>query len=212
MTKSNFDNHKRKNDEFAAPKNSVKRKQIERKIRKKRKKVNRLKAVLRFITLVALLFLSYEIFLLPQWYLPVDTFKKSDGNRIEIINNQITPTYVINNSLKDIKVAKLPIFMMSVKPIKKELFKHPIIKSVYIRRYGFPARIQIIVKERTPAVVLKTSLNAKPSAIYTSDGVLFSAKPYMIIPSNSKILVILTKTLDMKNVWSVKKNSRTRKN
>ena len=124
MTKSNFDNQKRKTDEFAAPRNSVKRKQIERKIRKKRKRVNRLKAFLRFIILVVLLFLSYEIFMLPQWYLPNDTFKKHDSSIIEIINNQITPTYVIYNSLKDMKVSKLPIFMMRVEPIKKEIFKH----------------------------------------------------------------------------------------
>ncbi|MCM1338194.1 MAG: hypothetical protein NC191_00810 [Muribaculaceae bacterium] len=206
MTESNFDNRKKKNDEFSTQKNSVKRKQTERKIRKKRKKVNRLKSVLRFLTLAALLFLSYEIFMLPQWYLPADTFKKPDGNTVEILNNQITPSGVMYDSLKDIKVSKLPIFLMRVKPIKKKLFlNHPIIKNIYVRRYGFPARIQIIVKERTPIAVIKTDMNAKAAAIFTSDGFLLSAKPYMILPNNSNILKILTNTANFKKDWSVKK-------
>ena len=202
MTDSRFDKPK---DEFASPKHSVKHKQTERKIRKKRKKVNRLKSTLRFVILAALIFLSYQIFVLPQWYLSQDTFKKPDNNTVEIINNKIVPTYVINKSLKDVKVPHLPIFLMKVKPIKQELFKLPMIKNIYVRRYGFPARLQIIIRERVPIAVIKTDMNAKPAAVFTSDGILIPAKPYMVLPNNTNILNILTNATNMKKDWSVKK-------
>lgn len=201
-----FDNNiKKTRDEFEHPKHSVKHKQTERILRKKRKKVNRLKAILRFVVLVLLVFLSYVIFRLPQWYLPQDTFSNPNSDKVEIINNQIIPTYVINNSLSKVKVPNLPIFLMSVKPIKQEIFKLPIIKTIYVRRYGFPARVQIIVRERVPIAVIKTALNAKPTAIFTSDGVLFPAKSYMILPNNPNVLKILTSTTNLKKDWSVKK-------
>ena len=199
------DDSQTQKNEYENPKYSIKHKQIERKIRKKRKKVNNMKSFLRFVTLVLLLFLSYQIFKLPQWYLSPDTFKKPDGNTVEIVNNKIIPTNIINQSLKDIKVPHLPIFLMKVKPIKQELYKLPMIKNIYVRRYGFPARIQIIIKERIPIAVIKTDLKAKPTAIFTSDGVLIPAKPYMILSNNSNILNILTSATNLKKDWSVKK-------
>ena len=133
-------------DEFALAKHSLKRKRIERKIRKKRKKVKELKSFLRFISLILVVFLAYHFMKLPQWYLPKDTFSDQTGKNIEIINNDIIPNYVIRQSLKNLYVPKLPIFLIKVKPIKKELFKIPVIKNIYVRRYGFPARIQIIIR------------------------------------------------------------------
>lgn len=192
-------------DEFTLPKHSVKHRQTERKIRKKRKKLNRLKSFLRSVLLVVLLFLMYEFVKLPQWYLPQDVFKNSDSNKIEIVNNNIVPDTVVFNSLKNISVPKLPIFLMSVKPIKKELFKIPVIKSIYVRRYGFPARIQIILRERVPVAVIKTDLNAKPVAFFTSDGILIANKNYMGLSNSKSLLTILTTSSKLDKNWTVKK-------
>jgi len=210
MTQSDFENRKNHNrsnelqDEYAFAKHSVRHKQTERKIRKKRKKANTIKAFLRFVVLLFLVFLSYEFFRISPWYLPVDTFKNSKMERIEIANNSIIPTYIITNSLKNVKIPHLPIYMMSVNPIKKEIFKIPVIKKVYVRRYGFPARVQIIVEERVPIAVIKTDLNAKPAALFTTDGLLIITKPYMNIPDNN-VLKILTSTSNLSKNWSVKK-------
>jgi cell division septal protein FtsQ len=190
-------------EEFTDPKHSVRHKQIERKIRKKRKKINRAKSFLRFVTLLVLIFLGYEFFKLPQWYLKPDTFKT--GNNIEIVNSNIVPSPILKKSLVNLKVSRLPIFMVSVKPIKKEIFKQPIVKKVYVRRYGFPARYQIIIQERVPIALIKTDLKAKPSAIFTEDGKLLGAQPYMNLPNNDDILKILTSTTNLNKDWSVKK-------
>lgn len=199
------DNNTEKQDEFSSVEHSVKHRQAERKIRKKRKKVNRLKAFLRFVVLMLLIFLAYEFFILPGWYLKQDTFKNS-ANSVEIINNNIIPNYIINKALKDIKVPKLPIFLMSVAPIKKELYKIPVMKNIYVRRYGFPARIQIIIRERTPIAIIKTDLNGRPSAFFTADGILITNKQYMNLSGyDSKVLKILTTQQGMKKEISVAK-------
>lgn len=194
---SDKDEKKRKkteenNDEFAQPRHSVKRKQIERKIRKKRKRINRLKAFTRFLLFLLIIFLGYEFVMLPQWYLPKDAFTRRDGKVIQVVNNRIVSTPIIYESLKNLYVPKYPIFMMKVYPIKHELYKIPVIKNVYVRRYGFPARIQIIVRERIPMVVIKNQLNTKPIAFYTTDDILVTNKKYMDNAENNSTLKILT--------------------
>ena len=192
-------NEEENHDEFTSVKHSVKRKQTERKLRKKRKKVNHLKTFLSSVLLILLVIGGYEFFKLPQWYLPEDAFSNPMSGRVDIINNKIVPTYVIQNELKDLEVSKLPIFMTSVTPVKKELYQIPMMKKVYVRRYGFPARIQIIVRERVPIAIIKTDINAKqPLAFYTTDGVLVTNKRYMNISSvEPKLLKILTSSKNL---------------
>ena len=187
-------------DEFTSVKHTVKRKRTERKLRKKRKKVNHLKTFLSSALLILLIIAGYEFFKLPQWYLPQDTFSNSSSGRVEVVNNKLVPIYVIQDELKDLSVPKLPIFMTSVTPIKKELYQIPMMKKVYVRRYGFPARIQIIVRERVPIAIIKTDINAKqPLAFYTTDGMLITNKHYMNLASlEPKLLKILTSSKDLK--------------
>lgn len=203
MTDSNYTD---KNDDFSSVKYSVKHKQIQRKIRKKRKRINRLKAFLRFIIVLSLIFISYKFVQLSGWYLPKDTFKNPEKGRVEIIDNKLIPTYLINKNLSNISIPKIPIFMMSIHPIQKELYKIPVIKNVYIRRYGFPARVQIIINERIPQAIIKTNLNNPPIAFYTTDYVLVTNKQYMTnIKDYSPILTILTNPKNLYKELSVKK-------
>ncbi len=208
MTEKDNDNAKyteESQDEFALAKHSVKHKQIERKIRKKRKKINRMKSFLRFIVSILLILAAYQFFKLPQWYLPQDAFTKNDSKTIEIINNKIVPTPIIYQAMRGLYVPKLPIFLVSVKPIKQELFKIPVIKNIYVRRYGFPARIQIIIRERIPIAIIKTDLKAKPVAFFTSDGILITNKNYMNLAETKSALKILTRSFHTGKGLTVKK-------
>ena len=196
-----------KQAEFEA-KTSVKHKQKERNIRKKRKKVKKLQVFLRFLLTLALCFLCYKFFTLKQWYLPQDTFKSQNPEIIQVINNKIIPTNIVYKVIKDIPVSKFPIFMVSVKPIKHELYKIPVVDSIYVRRYGFPARFQIIIRERTPLAVIKPDLQAKPEAFYTSDGVLVTNKNYMNLaqtPDSIKILAKYNKEWNFDKVKEIEK-------
>lgn len=204
---NNFENNENEDlqDEFLLAKHSLKHKQTERKIRKKRRKINRIKAFLRFIVLVLLVFVIYKFFHLSGWYFPKDTFKKGDDKRIEIVNNKIVPDYVIKNSLSKIDTPKVPIFLVNVNPIKKEIFKIPVIKNVYVRRYGFPARLQIIVRERTPIAIIKKDLKQKPIAFFTLDGIVIANKSYMNFTETEPVLKVLTSSADLSKDVTVKK-------
>lgn len=184
---------------------SVKRKQKERKIRKQRKKLKMLKSILRLLVFALLVFCMYEIVNLPQWYLKPDAFSKPDKELITLVNNRLVPSSVLYDSIKNTKVKRVPIFLMRVKPIKKEIFKIPVIKNVFVRRYGFPARVQIIVRERVPVTVIKTDLKQKPIAFVTADGVLVLNQKYMDNAQTADTLVILAKNPNFEKDWNVKK-------
>ncbi len=192
-----------KQEDFSSIKNSVRYKKMERKIRKKRKKLNLLKSFLRFFVTVGLVVLSYFIIKLPQWYLAPDAFKYPEKT-VEIVNNRIIPDSVIYNSIRELDVPKLPIFLVKTKPLMQKIYKIPVIKKAYIRRYGFPARFQIIIRERVPIAIIKTDLHNPPSAFFTSDGVLITNKSYMNIP-DKEILKIITSPQSLKKEISVKK-------
>ena len=183
----------------------LKRKQKERIIHKKKKKLNALKSFLRFVILALLICGMYLFVTLPQWYLPKDAFSKSNTELVEIINNYHIPTSVLYEAIKGIEVKKVPIFLMSVKPIKKEICKIPLIKNVYVRRYGFPARIQIIIRERVPMAVIKTELNKKPIAFATTDGIMVLDEKYMAHAQSPETLIILTKNPNFETDWTAKK-------
>ena len=207
MTDDNLTNEYPLNSQDAQnlAKHSVKVKQKERNIRKQRKKLNRWKTFLRIVVFGVLLFFIYQFIKLPGWYLKQDAFSKPDGITVEVVNNKIVPTSIVYKSLKDIKIRKIPIFMMSVKPIKKELFKIPVFKYIYVRRYGFPARIQIIVRERIPSAVIKTNLKGKPVAFATTDGILITNRNYMSLAEIPSALKILVKNPDFKRDWTIKR-------
>lgn len=190
-------------DEFSSIKNSVRYKKKERTIRKKRKKLTQLKAFLRFMVTVLLVVLSYFIIKMPQWYLAPNAFDYPERT-VEVVNNKIIPESVIYNSLRGVKVPKLPIFLVNTKPLMQKIYKIPVIKKVYIRRYGFPARFQIIIRERVPIAIIKTDLKSPPAAFFTSDGVLITNKSYMNIP-DKEILKIITTPQGLKKEISVKK-------
>ena len=183
----------------------LKRKQKERKIHKQQKRMKMLKGLLRFLIFVLIMFGIYEFVMLPQWYLESDVFSKPDKELVSVINNRIVPVSVIYDSIKDIKVKKLPIFLMSVAPIKRKIFSIPVVKGVYVRRYGFPARVQIIIRERVPMAVIKTDLKQKPIAFVTTDGVMVVNDKFMANAESPDTLIILTKNPNFETEWNSKR-------
>ncbi len=187
-------------DAVSYGKHSVKRKQKERKIRKQRKKLKRFQKFLRTITFILLVIGIYCFIRLSGWYLPKTTFSEPDGQVVEFVNNNIVSTQIMYDMLKPLGVPKTPIFLMRVGKIKHELFKIPMIKKIYVRRYGFPARIQIIVRERTPIALIKINLKEKPVAFATGDGVLVYNKNYYNLDCAKSALNILTKYQNLKEL------------
>ena len=189
---------------YEIAKKSLRRNQKERKLRKKRKKANQLKKVLRFLTFLFVIFLIYKFVLLSGWYMKENVLKKGNSD-INIINNNIVKTDIILNDIDNIPIKNLPIFMFDVNIIKQKLYKIPVIKRVYVRRYAFPARSDVMVKERIPTVVLKTNLKKPPVAFYTSDNILITDRNYMDFHIDKSVRVILVKSPFSSKSWTKKK-------
>lgn len=181
---------------------SIKHKQKERHIRKKRKRQRRIKALLRFVIILVLCYIGYEFYMLKGWYLPENAYSNQNSEIVEIVNNKIIPTQIIYDSIKNVPVSKRPIFITNINNLKHEIYKIPVIDNVYIRRYGFPARLQIIIQERTPLAIIKKDLQSKPDAYYTTDGVAIINKNYMNIEQNAQTINILAK---YNNDWNFEK-------
>ena len=65
------------------------------------------------------------------------------------------------------------------------------IQNVYIRRFWFPARLQIIVIERTPIVTISPNLEAPPIAFFSADGKLIG-REYMPLDDDYETVAVIT--------------------
>lgn len=172
------------------PARFVKQARKSRKIRQGRKKQSTIRKTVRFFMTVLLLFLLIYISKMPQWYLPKDAFTKANTNVINIQNNSIVKPYRIMALLKSRGVPHVPIYLMRTKNIEKDIKTLTPVKDVYIRRYAFPARLNIIVKERNP--VLSVYLNEKSPVMgaFADDGT-FIGKEFMPLSPNIKTIKVL---------------------
>ena len=167
----------------------LQKKRLERKMRKGNIWTARLHVLLRLIILTSIIYLLYNLVKAPQWYVDKDIFTSSSPN-LEIINNNIVPTYKILNELRKITVINEPIYKFETDKIRINLLELEPIEDVYIRRFWFPARLQIMVKERTPLISVYTQENSAETAFFTEDGVLIG-QDYLPLPAEYKTIKVI---------------------
>ncbi len=172
-------------------KHLVKKKRRERIVRKGRLKQERLRAVVRFFLSLGLIAGLYYALKAPGWYLDKDVFNVYNPESVQIINNKIVPSSKIFALLKLNSVPNKPIYLMRTNSIKKELLNLTPIENVYIRRYAFPARLQIIVRERTPIMTISPDVKASPVAFFTSDGKVIG-REFLPLDKSYKTMLILS--------------------
>lgn len=169
----------------------VKTKQRERLIRKGRKRQNNLRKFVRFFLSIGMILALVYLSQCKGWYMDKQAFNYVGGNSLEIINNKIVPSYKILAILKNSNVPNVPIYLAKTNDIKNELMKLTPIENVYIRRYAFPARMQIIIRERVPVITISPDAKVKPVAFFTSDGKLIG-REYLPLPKDYKTLLVLS--------------------
>ena len=131
----------------------------ERKVIKGRLKQERLRFLLRFMLTFLIIFLMFFVSKMKGLYFSPNTFKFVESSSIEIINNNIVPSYKILAILQTIETPKGCVFFVRTNEIKKKLKQLTPIDKIYIRRYAFPARLQIIVRESTPIITVSPDVN-----------------------------------------------------
>lgn len=169
----------------------VKKKRRERTVRKGRLKQERLRTFVRFLVSFAIILGFYYFIKADGWYLNKDAFNKTTGNTVEIINNNIVPSKKILLILKNSNVPNVPIFMARTNSIKKEIMALEPVENVYIRRYAFPARMQIILRERTPVITISPDVKTNPVAFFTTDGKLIG-REFLPLKKDYKTILVLT--------------------
>lgn len=174
-----------------AGKRFVKKKRRERLVRKGRMKQERLRAFGCFFICLFLILGGVYINKSKGLYMEPTTFNKVNNETVQIINNKIVPSHKILMLLKNSDVPNVPIYIARTNSIKKELLKLDPVENVYIRRYAFPARIQIIVRERTPIISISPDEKANPVAVYTTDGKLIG-REFLPLDKSYKTIRVLS--------------------
>jgi len=169
----------------------VKRKRRERKVRKGRLKLSRTRFLGRFLISILIILGFFYSFKLKGFYMDESAFNKVGNNSVKIINNHIVPSKKILMLLKDSEVPNVPIFMAKTNHIKKEIMQLSPIENVYIRRFAFPARISIIIRERTPVITISPDVKANPVAFFTSDGTIIG-KEFLPLDKSFKTILVLS--------------------
>lgn len=178
-------------EEIIDPKRLVNKVRKKRKLRKVRKKQSVFRGFFRFILTIILLCGFVYISKMPQWYLPRDAFTKPDGKSVVIINNRIVKNQKIFSILKNVEVPNVPIYMAKTRDIKQEIEKLAPVKEAYVRRYAFPPRLQIILKERIPVVTVSPDVKVPPVAAFSEDGVMMG-KEFLPLNNEFKTILVLS--------------------
>ena len=139
---------------------------MQRKIRQSQRRLNRLRAFWKFFLVVSLILLCFFILKMPQWRLHTNAFDNLNSPALEIVNNRIVPEQKILSALRRNQVPLQPIFLVKTDNLKKSIKQLEPVRDVYIRRFWFPARLQIIVIERTPAITISPDIEVPPIAFF----------------------------------------------
>lgn len=179
---------------------------MERKIRQGQMWIKRLRIFLRFIIIICLIILGYKLLRVHQWYLSKNIFDSISNKSLEIANNKIVPSHKVLESLRRTELPHTPIYRLETYEIKKNIMQLDPVEDVYIRRFWFPARLQIIIKEKTPVIIIAPDINVPPIAFFTREGKLIG-RDYMPLDKSFKTILVLsygTKGDDYRN-WNSEK-------
>ena len=153
----------------------------QRRLRGKHTHLKHVHTFCRFLFSSLLIVGCYYFLKLPGLYIPQEAFNYSDSDVIKIYNNNIVPNEKIYKMLSNYEVSGYPIFAEKPEAIKKRILELPPVKDVYVRRYAFPARLDLIIKERIPVITISPDANVTPVAYFTQDGTLVGREyaPYI---------------------------------
>ncbi len=164
---------------------------MQRQIRRSQKRLSQLRSVLKFFIIIFLIALGIGILKMPQWRLDKNAFDSLNSPALEILNNRIVPDQKILSALRRNQVNTSPIFLVKTDNLKKSIMQLEPVRDVYIRRFWFPARLQIIIIERTPAITISPDIEVPPIVFFSSDGKLIG-REYMPLSPDFKAVKVIT--------------------
>lgn len=183
----------------------LKQARMQRQVRESQRKLNRLRVWYKFLLLIALIALGYFLLKSPKWYLPANAFDSLESPSLEIVNNRIVPSQKILSALRRNQVPQEPIFLVKTDNLKKSITQLEPVQDVYIRRFWFPARLRIIVIERTPIVTISPNIDVPPIAFFSAEGKLIGREYMPLNDDYDTVLVITYGSGDDYRNWDLQK-------
>lgn len=174
-----------------ATKRRMEKNRMERQVRQNQMWLKRSLFLTRYLIIFLLAFFGYTLLRLPQWYLNKDVFNSLKNPSLEILNNKIVPSYKILAALRRTEVPNTPIYRMETDEIKKSIMQIEPVQDVFIRRFWFPARLQIIIQERVPVITISPKENVPPIAFFARGGKLIG-RDYMPLDKSFKTILVLS--------------------
>lgn len=165
-------------------------KKMQRQVRKSKRRLNQLRALWKLFILIVILTLCYMLLKMPQWRLHKNAFDSINSPALEIVNNKIVPTQKVLSALRRNQVPMKPIFLVKTDNLKESIKSLEPVQDVYIRRFWFPARLKIIVIERTPVLTISPDLDVAPIAFFSADGKLIGRDYMPLSPEYTTVQVI----------------------
>lgn len=164
---------------------------MERQVRKSQRMIKRFRFFARYITIAFLIFLGYYLVKSHHWYLDKNVFNSISNPSLEILNNKIVPSYKILSALRRAEIPNKPMYIFETNEIKHNILQLEPVQNVFIRRFWFPARMQVIVQERVPSITISPAENVAPIAFFASDGKLIG-RDYMPLNKSFKTILVLS--------------------
>lgn len=175
-----------------------------RQLRKTKIFMENIKFCSRWIVRGLLCLCLWIVVQLPQWHLNKNIFVSYPNKYVEIEGNKIVSAGQIFAKLKNVKLPNLPVYLVNTKPVENKILELSPVKKVFIRRYWFPARLRIVLDERTPVLSITPTPKIEPIAVFTNDdGVIkILGKEYLPMPSSKETYKIIT--YDQFSLWKPK--------
>lgn len=164
---------------------------MQRQVRKSQRRLNQLRSLWRMFIILFLCAVGLLVLKMPQWRLHKNAFDNLNSQSLEIVNNKIVPSNKILSALRRNQVSTKPIFLVKTDNLKKSIMQLEPIQDVYIRRFWYPARLQIIIIERTPLITISPDINVPPIAFFSADGKLIG-RDYMPLSPEFKTVRVIT--------------------
>lgn len=152
---------------------------------------SRVRMLIRLACIYFLCLGLWKFMHLSQWYLPSHAFSSYNSHRVEFEGNRITKNQQILNEMNKVKYPNKAIYLIDVEPFKNQIQKLAPVKTVYVKRFAFPARIKVIVEEHEPIFSVAPKPDVPPLAIFTMEGTIISSK-YFPFEGMDKTYRILT--------------------
>lgn len=207
MTKNKYeqDDEEQKISEYYTQRR-LQKNRMERQVRQSQMWLGRFRVFARYFIIFLMVVIGYKLLKMPQWYLNKNVFNSFNNSSLEISNNKIVPSYKILAALRRTELPNKPIYRLETDEIRHNILQIEPVEDVFVRRFWFPARLQIIVEERVPIITISPAENVPPIAFFAKGGKLIG-RDYMPLPKSFNTTLVLsygTKGDDYRN-WDNEK-------